>query len=274
MPELPEVETVKETLKKQVLHKVIHNVKVYYPNIISYPCANEFIEKCKNEQITNILRKGKWLLFELDHYYLLSHLRMEGKYFIRNCEDEKLSHEHVCFEFTDHTSLRYHDTRKFGRMYLLEKDKAFDSKPLSELGLEPFDENLNEKYLKEIYQKKIIPIKTTLLDQSIITGIGNIYADEILFLSKIHPLKPTNKCTKKNREDIIVNTKKVLEEAIKKGGTTIRSYTSSEGVHGLFQNELCIHGQKFCPICNSEVEKIRVGGRGTYYCSKCQKKNG
>lgn len=271
MPELPEVETVKETLKTQVLHKVIKNVKVYYSNIIAYPNTKEFITQLKNEEIENITRRGKWLIFELSHYHLLSHLRMEGKYFIRDKKDSKLLHEHVCFEFTDDSTLRYLDTRKFGRMYLYPKDKTFTEKPLIDLGLEPFDTNLNEKYLKEKYKNKIIPIKTSLLDQSIITGIGNIYADEILFLSKIHPLKKSNQCTKKDRENIILNTKEVLSKAIEKGGTTIRSYTSSEGVHGLFQHELSIHGKNICPVCKTKVEKIRVGGRGTYYCKKCQK---
>ena len=115
------------------------------------------------------------------------------------------------------------------------------------------------------------PIKTLLLDQSIITGIGNIYADEILFLSKIHPEVAGDKLTKKNLEDIIFNTKKVLEKAILKGGTTIKSYTSAEGVHGLFQEELCIHTKDICPNCQRKVSKIKVGGRSTYYCENCQK---
>lgn len=271
MPELPEVETVKETLKRQVLHKVIKNVNVYYPNIIVYPTSTEFIKKLENEEIHSIKRRGKWLIFELTHYDLLSHLRMEGKYFIRDKKDKKINHEHVCFEFKDNSTLRYLDTRKFGRMYLYPKDKTYIEKPLCELGMEPFDSNLNEKYLKEKFKNKTIPIKTTLLDQSIITGIGNIYADEVLFLSKINPLKKSNECTKKDRENIIKNTKEVLEKAIKKGGTTIRSYTSAEGVHGLFQNELNVHGKDICPICNQKIEKIRIGGRGTYYCPKCQK---
>lgn len=271
MPELPEVETVKETLKKQVLHKKIKDVLVYYPNMIENMPATEFIQKCRNEEIMDIQRRGKWLLFELTHYYLLSHLRMEGKYFIRKNEPT-LPHEHVCFIFTDGTTLRYQDTRKFGRMYLKEKGELYQTKPLSELGLEPFDYHLTEDYLKKKYINKKIPIKTALLDQRIITGIGNIYADEILFLSHIHPLKSCQKCTKKNRLDLIENTKSVLEKAIQMGGTTIRSYTSSEGVHGRFQHELSIHGKEKCPICGSNVIKIFVGGRGTYYCNTCQKK--
>lgn len=209
-------------------------------------------------------------MFGLDNYYLLSHLRMEGKFFVKNKKEQRDKHEHVVFSFTDNIELRYHDTRKFGKMYLQKKEKIENNKPLSELGLEPWDRKLTTKYLKDKLSKK--PIKTELLNQSIIAGIGNIYADEILFLSKIHPEKESNKLTDKNLEDIIKYTKETLEKAIKLGGTTIKSYTSSEGVHGRFQNELLVHTKEICPICKNQIMKIKVGGRGTYYCPKCQTK--
>lgn len=273
MPELPEVETVKETLKQQVIGKIVEEALIYHNNVIEFPTVKEFKMNIKKEPIIGIERRGKWLLFELEHYYLLSHLRMEGKYFIRENEESKMKHELVKFSFTDGMSLRYHDTRKFGKMHLIEKEKAYTSRPLNELGLEPFDENLTSQYLKENYKRKTLPIKTALLDQSIITGIGNIYADEILFSAHIHPLKACNCLTKKEREEIISCTKKVLLHAIKLGGTTIRSFTSSEGVHGLFQNELLVHNREVCSLCDSKIIKMKVGGRGTYYCPKCQKKS-
>lgn len=269
MPELPEVETVKNTLKKQILKKQIKQAQIYWDNIIAFPTPKDFKAQIKNQTINDILRRGKWLMFELDNYYLLSHLRMEGKYFIKDNKDERNKHEHVIFKFTDNTELRYHDTRKFGKMYLIEKEDVYKVKPLSELGLEPWDKNLNSKYLKTKFNKK--PIKTQLLDQGIITGIGNIYADEILFLSKLNPEMPGDKLTNKNLEDIIKYTKQTLEKAIELGGTTVKSYTSSEGVHGRFQNELLVHTKDTCPKCNHKITKIVVGGRGTYYCPKCQK---
>lgn len=268
MPELPEVETVKETLKKEVLNRVIKEVEVYYENIIAYPGIDEFKKSIKNQKINDIERRGKFLIFVLDNYYLLSHLRMEGRYYIR--EGEKLKHEHVRFILND-KCMCYIDTRKFGRMYLLPKEKAFSMKPLNELGLEPWDENLNLAYLKGKYKNKRLPIKTVLLDQSIITGIGNIYDDEILFLSKINPYKKACELNDKDINNIIKNTRLVLEHAIKLGGTTIRSYESSKGVHGLFQNELLVHGMKMCPNCKNKITKDYIGGRGTYYCDKCQK---
>jgi len=145
MPELPEVETVKETLKKLVLKKKINDAVVLYPNIIDTPSVEEFINKIKGEVIENITRRGKWLVFELTNYYLLSHLRMEGKYIIRGNEDEYEKHEHVIFKFSDNTELRYKDTRKFGKMHLINKDELNTSKALSNVGLEPWDENLTSQ---------------------------------------------------------------------------------------------------------------------------------
>ena len=269
MPELPEVENVKKFLKSKVKGKKIVSAKVYWNNIIAYPSKCEFEEKIKNQTINNILRKGKWLMFELDDYFLLSHLRMEGKYLIRNKGDLKEKHQHVIFTFSDNTDLRYHDTRKFGKMYLIKKAEVYSVKPLKDLGLEPWDDKLTCNYLKNKLKKQ--PIKSELLDQSIITGIGNIYADEILFLAKINPLTQGSNLNDTDLENIIKYTKKVLESAIKYGGTTIKSYTSSEGVHGRFQNKLLIHTKEKCPVCNSNVKKITVKGRGTYYCEKCQK---
>ncbi len=270
MPELPEVETVKNTLKKQIIGKTISLVSVYWENIIAYPNIEIFTKQIKNQTINDIKRRGKWLMIELDDYYLLSHLRMEGKYFIKNKDKPKEKHEHVIFTFSDGSDLRYHDTRKFGKMYLVNKEDVYKVKPLSDLGLEPWDKNLNATYLKSKLNKK--PIKTELLDQSIIVGIGNIYADEILFLSKISPLTQANDLGEKDLKNIIKNTKAVLEKAIHYGGTTVKSYTSSEGVHGRFQNHLLVHTKEKCPICNQKIEKITVGGRGTYYCKNCQKK--
>lgn len=273
MPELPEVETVKETLKRKVLNKTIIDVVINYDGIIESPSIVEFINNIKNQTIKDITRRGKWLIFELNDYYLLSHLRMEGKYFLRSREEQYNKHEHVIFKFSDETDLRYQDTRKFGKMLLVEKNKLNESRPIKELGLEPWDNNLTSSYLKEKYKNKKLPIKTVILDQSIITGIGNIYADEVLFLSKINPLTKVNLLKEKDLSNIISNTKKVLEKAIREGGTTIRSYTSDEGISGRFQNSLYVHCRENeeCLVCKSIILKTRVGGRGTYYCPKCQK---
>ena len=273
MPELPEVETVRRSLRLKLVGKIIKDVKIYYNNIIDYPSVNEFNKNIVNQRINDIDRYGKWLIFVLDDYYMLSHLRMEGKYFFRNRNEELNKHEHVVFLLDDDIELRYMDVRKFGKMNLIPKDKIKEIGPLLELGLEPWDEKLDVFYLKEKYKKKKLPIKSVILDQSIIVGIGNIYADEILFLSGISPLKSASLLNEKDLSNIIKYTKIVLEDAIKKGGSTIRSYTSVDGIHGLFQQELNVHCKEgeLCPKCNSVILKIKVGGRGTYYCEKCQR---
>jgi len=271
MPELPEVETVRKGLIKKILNKKITNCNIIYKGIIAFPDKDSFIENITNQTINDIKRRGKFLLFELDDYYLISHLRMEGKYFIKKPSENLNKHDHVIFTLNNKEELRYNDTRKFGKMHLVKRDEL-DLSPLSKLGLEPWDESLTPEYLKEKLNKKKA-IKTLLLDQGIIVGIGNIYADEILFLSKINPETHGCNLTNKNRLDIIENTKKVLEKAIASGGTTIHTYTSVDGITGRFQQELLVHGKKseLCPNCKTEILKIVVNGRGTYYCPKCQK---
>jgi len=270
MPELPEVETVKEVLKKEVLNKTIKDVIIRYDKILENIEPKSFIEKIKNQTIIDIKRKGKWLLFELTDYYLLSHLRMEGKYYIKNSDDEITKHQHVIFIFEDGKQLRYNDTRKFGKMYLLDKDNIYNKKPLIDVGKEPWE--LDVDYLKDNFKNKKLPIKTVLLDQTIIAGLGNIYCNEVLFRSKINPYKKAFELNDKELESIIINSKITLEKAIKLGGTTIKSYTSSEGVHGRFQNELLVHMKTVCPECGSALLKEKIGGRTTYYCKDCQNK--
>lgn len=272
MPEKPEVITVSKSLEKRIIGKKIQQCHVYWDNIIVGD-TKEFEQKIQNQIIESITTRGKWLVIFLSSNALLIHLRMEGKFFFRENNYPVSKHEHVVFSFDDGLTMRFHDTRKFGKMMLLPKHEVFQLKPLNELGYEYDDPNLSTDYLLKAFAKTRLPIKTVLLDQKIIAGIGNIYDDEILFLSHIYPLKPANQITKEEANNIIINTKTVLEKAIQMGGTTIKSFESSEGVHGLFQNELAIHGKKdgVCPICGMKVSKIKIGGRGTYYCAHCQK---
>ena len=270
MPEKPEVITVTKNLEKEILNKKITGCNIYWNNIIATPTPEKFKKEIIGEVIKSITTRGKFIVIKLTNYSLLVHLRMEGKFFFRNKGDELNKHEHVELILDDKISFRFHDVRKFGKMYLIPKEDTYKVKPLSELGYEYYDKELTEEYLLNKFKNKSLPIKTVLLDQSIITGIGNIYDDEILFMSKINPLQKASTLTKKDCINIINNTKSVLDRAVEKGGTTIKSFTSSEGVHGLFQHELLVHGKDICPNCGNKITKIKVNGRGTYYCEKCQ----
>lgn len=273
MPEKPEVITVTKKLEKRLLNKKITDCRVYYDKIIEYPDSSSFIKNIKGQIMHSFTTRGKWIVIELDKDYLLVHLRMEGKFFYRDKNSPLEKHHHVVFTIDNSFELHFQDVRKFARMKLIPKDKINDMPPFTELGLEPWDKSLTTSYLIDKFKNKKIPIKTALLDQSIITGIGNIYDDEILFLSKINPLTPANKLDIKDLDNIIKNTVIILDKAINLGGTTIRNYTSEENVEGLFQNELLVHTKENlpCPNCSHIIKKIKVGGRGTYYCPNCQK---
>ena len=188
MPEKPEVMTVVKNLIPKIVGKRITGCNVYWDNIIASPTTDEFKKKIIGEKINDIVTRGKFIVVGLDHYSLLIHLRMEGKFFFRKKGDSIAKHEHVEFILDDDISFRYHDVRKFGKMYLLNKEDTYLVKPLSGLGLEFYDD-IKKEYLYEKIHKLKLPIKTILLDQSIICGIGNIYDDEILFMSGISPTR-------------------------------------------------------------------------------------
>ena len=269
MPELPEVQTVLNTLENRIKGRRIEDIQILCKPIVA--CSeDEFCNRLIGSVFRDFKRRGKYLLFEMDDVTLVSHLRMEGKYFILDENVPISKHDHVIFFLDDGTQLRYNDVRKFGRMELIKKDE--DYRCFKDLGPEPFSEEFSVQYCRDYLKEKKLPIKQALLDQSFIAGIGNIYADEILSLIHLDPRTPAGRLSRKQLEEMIRQTRYILNRAIEAGGTTIRSYTSSLGVTGRFQLDLNVHGLDACPVCGSEIKKIRIGGRGTYYCPKCQKK--
>ena len=274
MPELPEVETVKEALNQTVKGQTIKEIELRYEPMIKNMSADEFKEKLINQTIQEVSRRGKYLVFHFDDYQLLSHLRMEGKYFYVDSDFELNPHVHVIFTLENGKRLLYQDTRKFGTYHLY--DKAIDletTAPFQVLGLEPFATEFTPSYVKEKIQNKKKPIKSLLLDQTIVCGLGNIYVDEVLYRARLHPLTSSSELTDKDIENVVKYTVEVLARAIELGGTTIRTFRSSHGVSGTFQNELLVHQRKGenCYECHTPIEKIKVGGRGTYFCPTCQK---
>lgn len=273
MPEMPEVETVRRILEKKVVGKTIKKTIIKDPIIIKEMTPNSFAETLNNRQIQAMDRYGKYLFFNLGELTLVSHLRMEGKFFTYDSSYELQKHDHIAFEFTDGTMLVYNDTRKFGTMHLMESDKLFEHRSLSKLGVEPLNPKLTQSYLLEKSKGKTKSIKEFLLDQTIICGLGNIYVDEVLFESGVHPKTSVVNIKKNEFSKIVKNTNGVIENAIDAGGTTVKSFMASNDAHGLFQHDLNVYGKKGkpCKKCNTPIEKIKVGGRGTHFCPKCQR---
>ena len=282
MPELPEVENVRRTLKSLIIEKEVKEVNVLYPKIVTGD-VDGFRHAVQGQKIVDIGRVGKYLVFILEDIAFLSHLRMEGKYrylsergaeVSRCLSDSKLEnslnkHDHIVFTFTDESRLCYNDVRKFGRLQLVDRENYCQEPPLNQLGPEPWGADVKQLYQK--IHKSNLPIKAILLEQHIIAGVGNIYANEICFQMGLNPHTLGNKLSKKRVEELIEVSKDILERSIALGGTTIHSF-SSVGVSGDYQQELKVHGQKECVICGSEIRKEMIKGRGTYYCAHCQKK--
>ncbi|MCR4951712.1 MAG: bifunctional DNA-formamidopyrimidine glycosylase/DNA-(apurinic or apyrimidinic site) lyase [Solobacterium sp.] len=268
MPELPEVETVVRTLERMISGRTIIHAEVRYPKMIEMD-PEAFVRKMEGQTFRIFSRRGKYLLFGMDDCILCVHLRMEGKFFVSEPELPRNRHMHVIFDLDDGRQLRYQDTRKFGRMEILEKN--IDLCAFHGLGPEPFQDAFTPKYIHDWRKRHSTALKTMMLDQSFVAGVGNIYADEILFACRLRPGRSCKRITKADEEAIVRHTRRILNEAIRAGGTTIRSYTSSLGVTGLFQNDCFVHEKKICRVCGSEIRMKRIGRRSSYYCPVCQK---
>ena len=270
MPELPEVETVKRVLTEQIIGRKIISVSSNYEQMVELP-FDIFKFQLIGKEFKSISRKGKYLIFHLDDINLISHLRMEGKFFYVHKSEPLNKHIHMVFGLDNDYELRYQDTRKFGRMVTKTSDDLYQTLPLIKLGLDANSlEIIPEVLLSKINNKKKT-IKEVLLDQEVIAGLGNIYVDEVLALSKISPERLAKDISLEDVSNILASSRKILDDAIILKGTTIRSYTSSLGVSGAYQDKLLVHTKEVCPFCGNNILKIRVGGRGTYYCKNCQK---
>lgn len=269
MPELPEVQTVRQVLKESIIGLKIDKIESNYEAMVEED-FQEFRQKLEGKTFNDILRKGKFLIFSLDDIFLISHLRMEGKFFYQKQTEPLNKHIHMVFHLHNGYDLRYQDTRKFGRMVTKTKEELYQTEPLKNLGPDA-NEEISVSYLTQMLKKRRIPIKEALLNQNIIAGLGNIYVDEVLFMAKINPTRSASSIREKEMTSILTNAKTILDKAIIYKGTTIRSYTSSLGVKGGYQDLLNVHTKSKCPDCGSDIEKIRVGGRGTYFCPNCQK---
>ena len=272
MPELPEVETVVNTIRPHIINKEIEKIEVYYDRLIQSN-LDEFKTKLINQKFINVTRYGKFIFLHLTNdFVIITHLRMEGKFRFENSHNLRKKHTSAGFFFKDGTSLAFDDTRKFGLMYLSDEANFKETKMIKKLGIEAnkISENDYEFLIKKFKKNKCI--KELLLDQSILAGIGNIYADEILFSTKINPFRKGNDISDEKYHEIFQASNQILNKAITLGGSTIHSFHPSEGVDGKFQETLLCYGKSGtpCPNCNTTLHKDFIGGRGTTFCPNCQ----
>ncbi len=274
MPELPEVRTIVQTLKPAIGHKVT-GINFTDSRVIRNCSSKKFQQFLLNETIKNIKTLGKLIYLEFSHNkFLTIHLRMEGKVYYLNKVDPIEPFQ--CVEIIlGKKKLVYTDSRKFGQLNIyIDKESFQKSREITSQGYEPWDKRLTPNYLLDKFNNKSQAIKTTLLDQSIISGIGNIYAAEICFACRINPKRPAKQLSKLDCQYIIDSCKKIMDQSIKHQGTTVFTFKFAKNHSGSFQNHLMVYerqGQK-CKVCGATIKKIMLNGRGTCYCPKCQAK--
>ena len=276
MPELPEVETVIKGLRPLITDKIVTEVEIREENMIAYPEADisAFKNSLVGSKIEAVNRRGKYIIIELNtDKNMVIHLRMTGKLLVKEVKEFRDKHTHVIFSLNDGQEIRFNNIRKFGRVYLIDKNHPEQAGGLADLGPEPLSDKLTLEDFKKLFENRRALMKSLLLNQHFIAGIGNIYADEILFRSKVRPDRTADTLTETEKEAIYHNMRDILEKGIIYGGTSFSDYVNAFGEKGSFQEELRVHqreGEK-CYNCESIVEKIKISGRSTYFCPQCQK---
>ncbi len=268
MPELPEVETIKIALQSIILSEIV-SVNVYCVRL-RYP-INTTQLKQQTKQILHIKRRGKYLLFYLHASGgILIHLGMSGYLRLVDINTSKLKHDHVEFILNNKQKLVYNDTRRFG--CVLYTDDFNTHKLLQNLGIEPLQDNFNAMYLYSRLLMKNQNIKKCLMDSKLVVGVGNIYANEILFLAKISPLRIANNINFSECKSLVINIKLVLRKAINAGGTTLKDFQNVQGETGKFLQKLLIYGKykENCILCQTQIVVLKISQRSSFYCPKCQ----
>jgi formamidopyrimidine-DNA glycosylase len=279
MPELPEVETIRRDLHRKVKDKEIKFVTVNTPKIVKKPPISEFCTQIEGKVFKNINRRGKYLVIELDSgKKLVIHLGMTGLLIYPFNEDSKkiinVKHNHLVFTFIDGTKLIFNDVRKFGKIYLVSNLNKI--KGMAKLGLDPLDDCFKEEILVQILnKKKKSKIKSFLMNQKFIAGLGNIYVNEVLYRANIHPLRKIYSLHKEEIVNLYQQIKLVLNEAIKSGGSTVadEAYLNTDGEKGKFAEKLQVYARKGepCVKCGHSIDVVRIEGRSSFICPQCQK---
>lgn len=269
MPELPEVETTVRALRQPLVGRTVIGMRNDWPRHLATPPLSAFQARIVGKQFRSIDRRGKYLVFNLsDHETLLIHLKMSGYLEVVPGDDSANKHVHTIFELDNGYELRFEDTRKFGRVYLVQDPETV----LGQLGPEPLSDKFTPTTFYSMLQGRKRIIKPLLLDQTFLAGVGNIYADEALYYAKIRPTRIANELSRSESDALHAGIQKALNLGISKKGATISNYRSPDGSSGEMQNEFIVYGRagEPCERCGGIIERIVLGSRSTHFCPQCQ----
>lgn len=270
MPELPEVETLARGLQPLLADRTIVAAAVDWPRTVAFPRVDEFERRIVGQRIRSVGRRGKYLILQLDRDDLLIHLKMSGR--LQIAPGGALPDQHTRFrlELDNHQQLRFQDPRKFGRVYLTDDPQQVTGT----LGPEPLADDFTREDFCRLLARRKGRLKSLLLNQAFLAGLGNIYADEALFMARLHPLRPADSLLPEEQARLYESIRSVLNSAIKNQGTTLRdkAYRDVYGQEGAFQEQVAVYGRRGmpCPCCQTPIERIVIGGRSAYFCPHCQ----
>lgn len=277
MPELAEVETIRRSLAKKIIKLKVESVRVIRRDL-RWAIPNSFEDNLTGSTIQNVRRRSKYLFIDTEKGTALIHLGMSGSLRFTEAKDPLKKHDHVEIKLSSkidakkatHTTLRYHDPRRFGSIDWSTNPEKH--KRIINIGPEPLERFWNYKHLLEKAKSRRIPIKNLLLNGHIVAGVGNIYANEALFLARVSPLKPSFEITEEEAKSIVKFTKKILKKSIELGGTTLRDYINTDGSKGEFVKILKVYDREGepCKVCETDISRVVTSGRSTFYCKNCQ----
>lgn len=272
MPELPEVETIKSGLARNIIGKKVKAVQNSGKNLrLPFP---KNLQDLVDQKIVDVERRARYLLIKTSKkQILLVHLGMSGKLLYFAKAPGKLEkHNHFFLQFSDGSCLIYDDPRRFGLIDLVDEKKINQHQMIKNLGPEPLSASFDGEYLQSQLKNKKINVKTAMMDNAIVVGVGNIYINESLFESKISPVREAKSLSQKELEILIKNIKNILQKAIKLGGSTLRDYVQANGDAGGFQFDFKVYGRdnENCLVCSGKIKRIKQNGRSSFYCQSCQ----
>jgi formamidopyrimidine-DNA glycosylase len=270
MPELPEVETVARDLRTHLIGRMITGATVSWHRTVARPAVEEFVDQVVGRCVRSVSRRGKYVIIEFERGYLLIHLKMSGRLYVVPAEERLDGHIRAIFDLDNGQQIRFQDTRKFGRIYLVDDPLEVTAG----LGPEPLDDDFTLGDFRRQLARRTGRLKPLLLNQQFLAGLGNIYADEALFAAKLHPLRKADSLTPTEQARLYKAIRAVLEGAVTGRGTTLSDggYADASGRAGTYQTRLAVYGREgeVCPRCLTPVVRIVLGGRSAHFCPNCQ----